>query len=338
MPGIGVAWLANLGHKLNAPILGQRIEARFMDLDSGIIVEPGYGTGPTREFFAIVAQIINHELFACSPDGQRILPGETHSCMAYTMAGVFTALSLISKGHMGLSRVSPLLWEYVVEGDIGYVPDVEKLAEWDPELANSLRQIARSDLETNPDIQIVLGGIEKFKYISQTVVSRILTEGMREFRTGFFKVIDEAWVVDFFTPKELAIVLGSDGVCQFINVHDWRNNTTYLDGYTDDSKQVKWFWDLVSSLPVEEQRLVLMFATGMTAVPIGGFANLTTTGGDSMRFAIARTACREGSDCQLPTAATCFNMLRLPEYPTQEILNDKVLTAVRLGSQGFEFA
>ena len=338
VPGKGVVWLANLARALNAPALGQRIEVRFMNLNEGIIVEPGYGEGPTREFFAIVGQIINKELFACSPDGQRILPGETHSSTAYTMAGVFTALSLISKGHMDLSRVSPLLWEYVAEGDIGYVPDVEKLAEWDPELANSLRQVARTDLETNPDIQVVLEGTDKYRYISEAVRSRILTEGMMEFRTGFFKVISEEWVVDFFTAKELAIVLGSDGVCQVINVHDWRTNTTYLDGYTADSKQVKWFWELVVSLPVEEQRLVLMFATGMTAVPIGGFANLTTTGGDCMRFAIARTVCREGPGCQLPTAATCFNLLRLPDYPTQEILNDKVLTAIRLGSQGFDFA
>ena len=40
----------------------------------------------------------------------------------------------------------------------------------------------------------------------------------------------------------------------------------------------------------------------------------------------------------LPTAATCFNVLRLPEYPSEAILQHRVATALRHGVEGFGFA
>ena len=39
----------------------------------------------------------------------------------------------------------------------------------------------------------------------------------------------------------------------------------------------------------------------------------------------------------LPTAATCFNTLRLPEYPTYEALEQHVTIALRHGVEGFSF-
>ena len=39
----------------------------------------------------------------------------------------------------------------------------------------------------------------------------------------------------------------------------------------------------------------------------------------------------------LPTAATCFNQLRLPEYPSEAILQHRIATALRHGVEGFGF-
>jgi E3 ubiquitin-protein ligase HECTD1 len=85
----------------------------------------------------------------------------------------------------------------------------------------------------------------------------------------------------------------------------------------------------------EDRRLVLLFSTGMTGPPMGGFANMKTVGGDKLKFSILRII---GEAVALPSAATCMNLFRLPEYPSQAVLNEKVLTAIRLGSQGFAFA
>ena len=49
--------------------------------------------------------------------------------------------------------------------------------------------------------------------------------------------------------------------------------------------------------------------------------------------------CREafGAD-RLPSAHTCFNQLDLPDYPSEEVLRDKLVQAVREGHEGFGFA
>ena len=40
----------------------------------------------------------------------------------------------------------------------------------------------------------------------------------------------------------------------------------------------------------------------------------------------------------LPSAHTCFNQLDLPEYLTEDSLREKLLIAIREGSEGFGFA
>jgi E3 ubiquitin-protein ligase HUWE1 len=40
----------------------------------------------------------------------------------------------------------------------------------------------------------------------------------------------------------------------------------------------------------------------------------------------------------LPTAHTCFNQLDLPEYPSEEVMREKLLIAIREGAEGFGFA
>lgn len=40
----------------------------------------------------------------------------------------------------------------------------------------------------------------------------------------------------------------------------------------------------------------------------------------------------------LPSAHTCFNQLDLPEYASEEVMREKLLVALREGSEGFGFA
>jgi hypothetical protein len=45
-------------------------------------------------------------------------------------------------------------------------------------------------------------------------------------------------------------------------------------------------------------------------------------------------------DChidQLPKSHTCFNQLDLPNYPTKEILKEKLRITITWGSEGFGF-
>lgn len=68
---------------------------------------------------------------------------------------------------------------------------------------------------------------------------------------------------------------------------------------------VQWFWAVVHSLQLEQQKQLLSFVTGSDRVPIKGLASLTPS------FTISRAGPHTD---RLPTAHTCFNHLLLPEY------------------------
>lgn len=68
---------------------------------------------------------------------------------------------------------------------------------------------------------------------------------------------------------------------------------------------VMWFWQVVHSLELEQQKQLLFFVTGSDRVPIKGLASLNPP------FTISRAG--PHSD-RLPTAHTCFNHLLLPDY------------------------
>ena len=69
-------------------------------------------------------------------------------------------------------------------------------------------------------------------------------------------------------------------------------------------------------------------------VPLDGFQALQ--GSDGVKqFNIHRAF---GGSHLLPSAHTCFNQLDLPEYPSEEVTREKLLIAIREGSEGFGFA
>ncbi|XP_015256735.1 PREDICTED: E3 ubiquitin-protein ligase HACE1 [Cyprinodon variegatus] len=95
-----------------------------------------------------------------------------------------------------------------------------------------------------------------------------------------------------------------------------------------------WFWLVVRSLTQEEHVLLLQFVTGSSRVPHGGFAYLM--GGSGLqKFTIAAVPYTSNL---LPTSSTCINMLKLPEYPSQDVLRDRLLVALHCGSYGYTMA
>ena len=46
---------------------------------------------------------------------------------------------------------------------------------------------------------------------------------------------------------------------------------------------------------------------------------------------------RDASSHQLPKSHTCFNQLDLPNYPTKEIMKEKLRVVLTWGSEGFGF-
>jgi hypothetical protein len=118
-----------------------------------------------------------------------------------------------------------------------------------------------------------------------------------------------------------------------IDLAGWRASTEYAGGYTEATPVVAWFWAAVEAMDVEQCGKLLHFCTGSTRVPATGFTNLQGYGGAQHRFRISRDDRGPG---MLPTASTCFNTLRLPEYGSADELQTKLAVSLAAGLNGFD--
>mmetsp|Transcript_67371 Transcript_67371/g.158909 ORF Transcript_67371/g.158909 Transcript_67371/m.158909 type:complete len:239 (-) Transcript_67371:205-921(-) len=116
-----------------------------------------------------------------------------------------------------------------------------------------------------------------------------------------------------------------------LDVEDWRMNTEY-NGYEPTDAPIEFFWDTVRAMDHSSRVLLLQFATGSSRVPLGGFAGLHGATGPQ-RFTISR---HEGGGRRLPTASTCFNLLKLPPYSSATELDSALALALSC-SKGFDF-
>ena len=86
---------------------------------------------------------------------------------------------------------------------------------------------------------------------------------------------------------------------------------------------------------MEQRAAILAFATGSPRVPATGFANLQGFNGAQCRFTIERVTHGTG---RLPTASTCFNMLKLSTFSSEADLKHKLILAVSHTGGGFDEA
>jgi alpha-tubulin suppressor-like RCC1 family protein len=102
-----------------------------------------------------------------------------------------------------------------------------------------------------------------------------------------------------------------------------RKNVRYEGGYDDNSRAVKWLWEILSTYPLEKVQTFIAFTTGTKRAPLGGLAKLTLL------------IQRGGPDSeQIPSSHTCFNTLLLPDYSTKEKMEAKMELALA-NAQGF---
>ncbi|TNN77199.1 E3 ubiquitin-protein ligase HACE1 [Liparis tanakae] len=169
---------------------------------------------------------------------------------------------------------------------------------------------------------------EYVQLVTELRMTRAIQPQINAFLQGFHTFILPS-LVQLFDEYELELLLS--GMPE-IDVQDWVRNTEYTSGYDPREPVIQWFWEVVNGLSQEERVLLLQFVTGR--VPHGGFAFLT--GGSGLqKFTVSAVAF---SSNLLPTASTCINMLKLPEYPSQEVLRDRLLIALHCGSYGYTMA
>ena len=184
-------------------------------------------------------------------------------------------------------------------------------------------------IENGRNILVTQDNLEQYidKRIEYYTKSQL--SGIKEIIRG----INTIFPVDYlkiFTSDQLGLLINGT---PFIDTEDWRMNTKYKD-YEDYDNVIVDFWDIISNLSQEDLSNFLLFCTGSSRVPIGGFKSLESNRGQISKFEIVKTEYYEGKKNFL-RAHTCFNRLDLPNFPNKETLNEAVKFALENEVLGF---
>ncbi|KAL6983105.1 E3 ubiquitin-protein ligase upl1 [Sarracenia purpurea var. burkii] len=171
----------------------------------------------------------------------------------------------------------------------------------------------------------------KHEYVDLVAEHRLTTAirpQINAFLEGFSELIPRD-LISIFNDKELELLISG---LPDIDLDDMRANTEY-SGYSAASPVIQWFWEVVQSFSKEDKARLLQFVTGTSKVPLEGFSALQGISG-SQKFQIHKAY---GSPDHLPSAHTCFNQLDLPEYPSKQHLEERLLLAIHEANEGFGF-
>jgi len=119
------------------------------------------------------------------------------------------------------------------------------------------------------------------------------------------------------TPSSLQLVIEGE---QDIDINLWKENTVIKNMGFDIKNYIESFWNIIHQFSTEEKQKLLCFTIGTTTLPATGFKDLNPP----FTLVITNTA----DEDKLPTSHTCFHMLLIPRYSSEEKLKNKLLLAI----------
>lgn len=169
--------------------------------------------------------------------------------------------------------------------------------------------------------------LNRLNYIHQMAnfkLNQSLHIQTKYFLEGLFDIINATWL-NMFDPFELQMLIS--GGQSDINILDWKENVLY-GGYLDHDITIVYFWQVVEEMSPQERCKLIKFVTSVSRAPLLGFGALAPNFGirNSGRY----------TD-RLPTASTCVNLLKLPDYQDKQIMREKLLYAINTNS-GFDLS
>ncbi|XP_064626388.1 ubiquitin-protein ligase E3C-like isoform X2 [Lineus longissimus] len=229
--------------------------------------------------------------------------------------------------------------------------DIHHLASLDPEVYKNLLYLKNyegdvSQLELDFTVtnnvlgetvheELVPGGrdiavtsLNRIEYIHRVADYRLnkqIRAQCNAFRQGLADVINLEWL-RMFDQNELQVLVSGAHIP--VDVDDLKQHTNYSGGYNTDHPVIKTFWKIVGELTDQQKRHLLRFVTSCSRPPLLGFKELYPA------FCIHYGG-SEGD--RLPTASTCMNLLKLPEFRDEETMRSKLLYAIESGA-GFELS
>ena len=184
-------------------------------------------------------------------------------------------------------------------------------------------------IENGENIQVTNKNLDLYieKRISFLVNSQI--PGIESIKKGIKKVYPIECFSEFSGDQLSLLINGTP----FIDLSDWTENTEYKDYKVTDEVIIN-FWEILNELSQDDLSKFLLFVTGSSRVPIGGFKSLESNRGNKNKFTIIKIEYNDKSVNYL-RAHTCFNRLDLPNYPTKDLLYKAIRFALDNEILGF---
>lgn len=159
---------------------------------------------------------------------------------------------------------------------------------------------------------------------------------------GLHAVVPPGWLRLFNRPELQRLVSGDDVA---IDVAELKRYTKYAGGYHDLSPTVRDLWAVLGDFSRDDRALFLKFVTSCSKPPLLGFAHLhpaftvqcVSADGAEVPSMLAFLGFGRKETSRLPTAATCFNLLKLPNFKSKKVLKEKLLYAIKSES-GFDLS
>ncbi|CAF2040693.1 unnamed protein product, partial [Brassica napus] len=274
-------------------------------------------------YFKFVGRVVGKALF----DGQLLDVHFTRSFYKHILGVKVT--------YHDIEAIDPDYYKalkWMLENDISDVLDLTFSVDADEEKLILYEKTEVTDHELIPGGRnIKVTEENKHEYVDLIAEHRLTTAirpQINAFLEGFSELILKD-LISIFNDKELELLISG---LPDIDLDNLRANTEY-SGYSPGSPVIQWFWEVVQGLSKEDKARLLQFVTGTSKVPLEGFSSLQGISG-AQKFQIHKAY---GSADHLPSAHTCFNQLDLPEYPSKEHLQERLLLAIHEASEGFGF-
>ena len=164
---------------------------------------------------------------------------------------------------------------------------------------------------------------ERLKYISMLIYYRLNEAEIQinSIKQGLSKILPLS-ILQLFTGKELSLL-----VCgkKDVDIELLKQNTKLSSELKEDSKEVRWLWEILNEMTPEEKIKFIKFCWAQERLP--------TSNEEYVKNQIAFTIKYNKNDKNkngFPRADTCFFNLELPNYTAKNIMKKNLLIAIGL--------
>ncbi|KAG5675368.1 hypothetical protein PVAND_005277 [Polypedilum vanderplanki] len=170
------------------------------------------------------------------------------------------------------------------------------------------------------NVDVTINNVEEYcdltiKFCLQDGIAKQLDA----FHKGFCEVFSLNKLAAFTSDEARKMICGEQ--CPEWTREELMNFTEPKLGYSKDSPGFIRFINVLMNMTGEERKAFLQFTTGCSNLPPGGFANLHP------RLTVVRKV--DAGSGSYPSVNTCVHYLKLPDYPTEEILRERLLSATK---------